>query len=501
VTTLVEPWVYAWPQSVVAGESVAMHAAGPDGEAELEIARVGAEREIVFSTKLRLVAHELPENASAHGCGWPAACVVDVPATWRSGYYEVALRTNAGAWHETLGFFVVRAPVTEPGRPLLVLSTNTWNAYNDFGGPNLYGGGFLNPVGGTRVSFERPLARGLLRKPEGPGSRVAVVDAPDVVMRAHVDYILGHQFSEWVGSAGWPNWELPFVRWAEAAGYGLDYATNADLERVPDLLEGRRLYLSIGHDEYWSWGMRDALERFTAGGGNAAFFSGNTSYWQVRLEDDGRTMACYKQRFAEDPAFVSGDRRRTTTIWSDRIVGRPENRMTGVSFVRGGYARIGRNVASGAGGYVVYRPAHWIFDGTGVGYGDLVGARPVVVGYECDGCDLTMRDGLPYPTGADGTPAELEILALSPATPFDRDNALRPVLEGELSEIEFNAERALGAHDPATVARLAHGHAVMGVHEPGGTVFTSGCTEWAWGLAMGDPTIARITRNLLDRLR
>jgi len=57
----------------------------------------------------------------------------------------------------------------------------------------------------------------------------------------------------------------------------------------------------------------------------------------------------------------------------------------------------------------------------------------------------------------------------------------------------------LGAHDPDTVARLAHGHAVMGVHERGGTVFTAGTTEWAWGLANADPVIERITRNLLDR--
>jgi hypothetical protein len=40
----------------------------------------------------------------------------------------------------------------------------------------------------------------------------------------------------------------------------------------------------------------------------------------------------------------------------------------------------------------------------------------------------------------------------------------------------------------------------MGVHQPGGTVFTSGCTEWVWGLVAQDPVIDRITRNLLDRL-
>ena len=41
---------------------------------------------------------------------------------------------------------------------------------------------------------------------------------------------------------------------------------------------------------------------------------------------------------------------------------------------------------------------------------------------------------------------------------------------------------------------------MMGVHQPGGVVFTGGTTEWAWGVINGDPVIDRITRNLLDRL-
>ena len=92
------------------------------------------------------------------------------------------------------------------------------------------------------------------------------------------------------------------------------------------------------------------------------------------------------------------------------------------------------------------------------------------------------------------------MLGLAPAEPFDHANALRPFPPGELSEIEFNAERILGAHDRDTVAKLRHGHAVMGIHEPGGTVFTSGCTDWALGLVHGDAAIERVTRNVLDRL-
>ena len=71
-------------------------------------------------------------------------------------------------------------------------------------------------------------------------------------------------------------------------GFAIDVATSQDLERHPEVLDGHRLFLSVGHDEYWSWGMRDAVEGFTAGGGNAAFLSGNTCWWQVRFDDETR---------------------------------------------------------------------------------------------------------------------------------------------------------------------------------------------------------------------
>jgi len=492
MSTLSEPWVYAWPQSAQAGDVVAFRAAGPPCTGELRVTRIGARRDVVWRENVTIEPQGLPEDAAVRGCGWSDSATVEVPDTWRSGYYEVALRTNAPMQRETVGFFVVRASSADPTRPLLVLTTNTWNAYNDFGGRNLYSRG-------THVSFERPMAPGYLRKPDGPGSRVSVIDAPDRAMKAHVSYLRDHQFSQWAGSAGWPNAELPFVQWAEGGGYELDYAINADLETVPGLLDDRRLYLSVGHDEYWSWEMRDAVETFTKDGGNAMFLSGNTSFWQVRLEDDGSTMVGYKDQYKKDPVYDTDRQHLLTSMWSDHLIGRPENHMTGVSFARGGYHRIGKVVATGSGGYTVYRPDHWIFEGTDVAYGDVIGGSSVMVGYECDGCDFTIRDGLPYPTGSDGTPADFEMLGMTPAQHFNRTNSPRGVPDGVPSECEFIAWRVLADKSPETVARLDHGHAVMGMHEPGGTVFTAGTTEWAWGVANRDPTIERITRNMIDR--
>ncbi len=176
--------------------------------------------------------------------------------------------------------------------------------------------------------------------------------------------------------------------------------------------------------------------------------------------------------------------------------------MTGVSFTRGGYHRIGKRVTYGAGGYTLHRPEHWIFDGTGLDYGDVLGGGATIVGYECDGCDFTYRDGLPYPTGSDGTPANFEILGSAPAAHFTRTTASRPPAPNEPAEDEFIASRLFDTRDPAAVERIAHGHAILGtyVSPGGGTVITSGSTDWVWGLAERDPLVEQVTRNIFDRL-
>jgi hypothetical protein len=102
-------------------------------------------------------------------------------------------------------------------------------------------------------------------------------------------------------------------------------------------------------------------------------------------------------------------------------------------------------------------------------------------------------------TGEDGTPRDFEILATAAAHLWTTEEAaaagLPPSKAGELNWI---AERLGGADDEATRARFAHGHAVMGTFRRGrGEVFTTGCTDWAFGLV--DPQVARVTRNVIER--
>lgn len=270
------------------------------------------------------------------------------------------------------------------------------------------------------------------------------------------------------------------MKWAEKSGYALDYCTNLDLEFHPELLKSYKLVLSVGHDEYWSGLMRDHLEAFIGNGGNVAFFSGNTCCWQVRTEDEGRALACWKQSFGDDPVYKSGDFKTLTSLWGHYLVNRPENALTGVGFLWGGYHRSHGQFMDGSGAFTAHRPDHWLFAGTDLKRGDTFGAKLPdykVVGYECDGCELLWKDGLPFPTHADGTPKGFEVLATAPAR-WHPDDA------------EWYEKWPKGRT----------GHAVVGAYTRGGTVVTVGTTDWSFGLRGNDANIVRITKNVLDRL-
>jgi hypothetical protein len=122
-----------------------------------------------------------------------------------------------------------------------------------------------------------------------------------------------------------------------------------------------------------------------------------------------------------------------------------------------------------------------------------------LLGYENDGCLFGFdADGLPTSTATLGVPENLEIIALAPASFAEAPSPYRPLIPPE--QLDVVATIAYGSASPAAQARVLRGHAVMAAFARGkGEVFNAGTTEWAHGLAAGDPFVTRITRNVLAR--
>jgi hypothetical protein len=492
---LLEIWCYTDDISYAPGDEVNFQVHTTGRWYALEIVRDGLEPQVVYRVE-RLLGRrqDTPDDCSVRGCGWQATHALRIPSEWQSGCYLVIVRTenDRGERRRSEHFFVVRAPRSHRDAAMaLVLTTSTMTAYNDWGGVNSYGGLGSDPaqrIHSPVLSLRRPVARGQLVKPIGaPRATNSFRPPPSATERYEsFEWAFANGYGFWHGSAGWATYERPFVVWAERNGYQLDCLTQHDLHYRPELLERYRCLVVVGHDEYWSWAMRDALDQFIDAGGNIARFAGNF-FWQIRLEDEGGTQVCYKTAADDDPVLGTDRKHLLTSNWEDPRIGRPGATSLGLTGLTGIYHRYGSKVPRGAGGFTVYRPRHWAFDGTDLSYGDLLGGDPAgVVGFEVDGVDYILRHGLPHPTHADGAPDSLQILALAPAV---------------IDEAELPMISAMHHGRPPEHLQNPYGAGMIAAFERGrGTVFNAGSAEWVRGLTINDHYIDRITRNVLDRL-
>jgi methionine-rich copper-binding protein CopC len=240
-------------------------------------------------------------------CGnWAVSASWAVPADAVSGIYFAKLVRTDGTNGSSHVVFVVRDDAGQ-SRILFQTSDTTWQAYNAFGGNSLYVG---SPAGRAyKVSYNRPFTtRG---------------NAPE----------------DWVFNA-----EYPMVRWLEANGYDVSYSTGVDSDRRGSLIRQHQMFMSVGHDEYWSGGQRANVEAARAAGVHLAFFSGNEVFWKTRWEPsiDGsgtshRTLVSYKETHANQP-IDPADPPTWTGTWRDPRFsppadgGRPENALTGTIF-------------------------------------------------------------------------------------------------------------------------------------------------------------------------
>ena len=114
--------------------------------------------------------------------------------------------------------------------------------------------------------------------------------------------------------------EYPMIRFLERNGYDVSYTTGLDVARPAALLTNHKVFISSGHDEYWSGTQRANVEAARDAGVNLAFFSGNEMFWKTRSEPsaDGtntanRTLVSYKDtHFTAAPGPVEW-----TGTWRD----------------------------------------------------------------------------------------------------------------------------------------------------------------------------------------
>ncbi len=286
---------------------------------------------------------------------------IDIPTVdWKSGYYAFNFVEQSGRRYDDIAFIVVTNPLRK-GDILVKLSTNTYQAYNKWGGGSLYSTILRGVPHADTVSFDRPTVSQFYR------------------------------------------WEYYYVLWLEELAnqldFTVDYATNFDFYREPKIADEYKILISLGHDEYWSQEEFEShYDRIFALGKNTLFLGANSAYFRVRYGDihgpqswpnRGRQLICFKNSLADetrelgrlyDPVIYAEEGSGHATGLFRGQIGFPETMLMGVGFENNFPSDPSTRYT-----YYVNSVVPWLFEGTGLEVGDRLAD---VVGYQWDNISL-----------------------------------------------------------------------------------------------------------------
>ena len=280
--------------------------------------------------------------------------VLSVPTDdWPPGSYLLLLDADSGAQRYVP--VTIRSASTA-GKVVIKNGVQTWQAYNTWGGYDLYKG----PQG---AYADRSLVVSLDRPYDGNGASMFL------------------------------TYERNAIKLAEQLGIPLAYVTSMDIATDPGLLKGASAVLSLGHDEYWTPPERANVTAARDAGVNVAFLGANAMFRRTRLQAStlgaDREVVCYKTSYTEDPMYGK-DSAQVTGNWRDAPAADPESSLIGTLY---------ESYPADA-PYRVTSSSNWVFKGTGVPSGT---SFPHLVGVEYD----RVNPGYPVPR-------PIEVLSHSP---------------------------------------------------------------------------------------
>jgi hypothetical protein len=433
---------YATSMSVNVGETESFKIDTPASSYHIEILRLG----YYGGDGARLIASNIPLSTtlpqkqpacltnSSTGlidCGnWGVSASWKVPSNVVSGVYIAHLVRNDNGEDSQIPF-VVRNDSSH-SEILVQTSDATWEAYNDYGGNSLYTCTVACPPGEPEgykaayaVSYNRPFD-GSLTTDSG----------------ASYLYYAEYQMDYWL----------------EENGYNVSYTSESQVDQNGALLKNHKIFMSSGHDEYWSAGQRANVEAAREAGVNLAFFSGNEIFWKTRWgpSTEGtntpyRTLTSYKETHFNSPVDPE-DPPTWTGAWRDPRFsppadgGKPENSLTGQDF----------RVNSGTADITV--PSQ---------YSKLRLWRNTAVATLKSGTSLTLAPG----TGTLGYEWD-----------EDMDNGFRPAGEFDLSSTTVSNAQVFNDYGTNPTTGTATHHLTLYRAPSGALVFGAGTVQWSWGL-------------------
>jgi hypothetical protein len=490
---LASAWAYPDQYSYVAGETIQLHVASNAPYLTLSLYPLtsysqnsaGNEAWTAAPLSMQVVSNAMPSTffgpANSGQIGnvdwaWPANVKLPTQASWGSGIYIAELAAFASesstlAVTTTWVMFVLKNPAPQPGaRMLYKWNINTIQAYSLALYPYVVAPGF--PSNGTPIY---PYDNDLYGNPAPPPGASAGTTNAQVTLLRPTGQMLAVKGT---------NFDFPLVMWLNAQGIEVDYCTDVDVELDTELtmLANYPAVIFRGHDEYLGSATYENLTNYRNAGGNIVFLSGNTCCWRVWYGSDVNgvptSFTCDK-----GPASIHLDVNGPDAWWKlqpndSALVGAGSRNaaITGAAPTPF-YAPGTRNLLPSS-GFTVSNADHWIYSGSGVKNGSVIGNEPPfgppagaienLIGYESNGVAV---DASLQPTGADHAPPNFVTLGIGVTAPVS------PSLTGTESTdwLAFSREGAIQPQPPNPPYA-----ATMGMYSAYGSVFTGSTINWVF---------------------
>ncbi len=290
-------------------------------------------------------------SESPWSAGFQFSPSIELKVKWPPGFYRIQEAPH-------IYFSVVS---DEPADIVMLLPTNTINAYTSSGGR----GGYTRPSY-SHLSFLRPQD--------------------------------GSSCQEWLACLSFVFETFPQAR--------INVITDWEMEDPAHLKKAKLLFI-LGHSEYWTRPAVQQLEAFRDRGGNLIVMGGNLMWWQVRYERDKNRMVLY--RIAEWDSTQSPD--QVSVEFRSPLINHPPHKVLGSSFSYGGYGyyRYAKKLLS-RDTYRVLKPDSPLFKGLNLKFNDPIQSAFV---QEADGIPILGFDeqGHPVPDQAIMACEKVEIVA------------------------------------------------------------------------------------------
>src|ERR1700730_16388060 len=246
-----------------------------------------------------------PATGEVDAGNWSVTDSWNIPSSTVSGVYVANVVQGNQVFQIP---FVVKNP-NSTSDIVFQTSDETWQAYNGFGGANLYGGNGPSNGAAYAVSYNRPIVTR-----DGTGQFAGPQDT-----------VFGAEYAA--------------IYWLEENGYDVSYISGMDTATNGALLLNHKVFMDAGHDEYWTDAQGANVQAAANAGVNLAFLSGNEIFWQTRLSpsidstsDPNRTLVTYKDTHFNQEIDPSG---KDTGTFEDPRLGSPampSNEVTGTFF-------------------------------------------------------------------------------------------------------------------------------------------------------------------------